>query len=343
VQFGGVLKLQAHSLWNHTNSLVLSPSYYEYCLPTTTYPLAIHHYIAFFIFFAIGFDPNSISLVTLIPILIHIVFWILGATSLALLSFYNWCLVLAGMILIHNNLSVGVKAQPIGNMLPAGAISLTWVNYYIYCLYYNGSACIRNDWFGTKARGFVFWSLFNCILSFSLVYIIAIGYSRRTWISQQVVPTFARKDGFLLYMDASTSTVTLKKHEPHWIKVLRSIPASSPSLPLLVRGYFYALWSLTVFLVMDFMLGETSFVYKWVHPYLGVGAGDAGLNWYASVSGFDEETGSPKDSPKVARARSASSASASTSVAVPTSVVAMTSVTTSTQAVDGAESGRHRE
>jgi hypothetical protein len=120
----------------------------------------------------------------------------------------------------------------------------------------------------SEAYGFLFFSLLFCIMSFTVVYTYAVYHTRRTWIKESTTPEFARKEGFQLTVDSQRGgTVTLKTFEPHWIKVLRSIPPKS-GLVVLLRGYFYAFYLFGLYIVMDVLIGESSFIYKWLMPWL---------------------------------------------------------------------------
>ncbi|KAJ3408107.1 hypothetical protein HDV05_005140 [Chytridiales sp. JEL 0842] len=231
------------------------------------FPMAIHHLIAIFIFAAIGFDPNTVSVVTLFPIVVHIIYWILGATSDNLLALYNFCLLIAGCIIFHNNSAVGVRAQAVGNMLPAAGVILTWVNYYIYCMYYHGTMCLKVSLFPSLDYTFRMWSVVYACLSFATLLFIAWNITRPYLVSRRLVPFFAKKEGFQIFVDATGGKIHLRTFEPTWMATLRRIPPSSDAASMF-KAYFYALYLYAVFVLMDYIVGESSYLYKWTMPYI---------------------------------------------------------------------------
>ncbi|KAJ1548115.1 hypothetical protein HK405_004185 [Cladochytrium tenue] len=103
----------------------------------------LHHFFAIIIFLAAYLDINFVSVVSVLPFVLHGYFWIRGAGDYTFLAFYNVVLLSSGVVGLHNNLVCGPLA-PMGSLLPLLVVSLFWTNYYTYCYYYHGTACLTN-------------------------------------------------------------------------------------------------------------------------------------------------------------------------------------------------------
>ncbi|KAI8608817.1 hypothetical protein BC830DRAFT_1153677 [Chytriomyces sp. MP71] len=154
-------------------------------------PMAYHHYIALLIFGAYLSNVNALCVLSLLPLLLHSLFWSLGATNFLLLSVYNLCMTLCGIaatILIFAVKSLPDRGEemlpvsslplplvgtiqdtvlstrirpPISYFLPFCSILIASVNYYTYCKWYNGLACDRGYTFSAdRDTNFVYCSTF---------------------------------------------------------------------------------------------------------------------------------------------------------------------------------------
>ncbi|KAI8822958.1 uncharacterized protein EV422DRAFT_522828 [Fimicolochytrium jonesii] len=111
----------------------------------TEFPnMAVHHIVAIAIFLGALSDFGSLSAITLVPFLLHAVFWTLGqGVSFTLLAVYNMgfgCIIL---LLVANNTRPPHRrwfapvAWPVVTM---GGLEVC-VNYVTYCLDYEGVRC----------------------------------------------------------------------------------------------------------------------------------------------------------------------------------------------------------
>ncbi|KAI8854860.1 hypothetical protein BC829DRAFT_428930 [Chytridium lagenaria] len=129
--------LLLHGLW-------FALELYTTSMWTKFTPMAMHHFLALFIFTTIFREANSLSIVTLTPFLAHTLYWALGAIHDPLLYIYNALLWVAGIVGLHNILMISDPAdRPISLVLPLEVMSVVWINYFTYCHSYSGFLCWR--------------------------------------------------------------------------------------------------------------------------------------------------------------------------------------------------------
>ncbi|KAJ3118372.1 hypothetical protein HDU96_002214 [Phlyctochytrium bullatum] len=155
-------------------------------------PMFWHHVLAIVVFSCFFIDNNTLSVVTVIPIIIHGIFWVMGADNLPLLMVYNTILLLAGLITFFNNVAAGPANAPIGNMLGLTAVAISMVNYFTYC---RGTVCIR-DTFDEHLFGPIPHHIFVSGIGGAILVgaIFAAGLRvRDRWSKENYLPPYARK------------------------------------------------------------------------------------------------------------------------------------------------------
>ncbi|KAI8846782.1 hypothetical protein BC829DRAFT_491130 [Chytridium lagenaria] len=130
--------------------LILHAAFYIVELYTTNMwfkftQMAIHHSFALLIFTTIYLEPNSLSVTTLIPFILHALYWTIGASSDPILYTYNFILGMSGMVGLHQLLLVEPIDRPITFALPLQVLGVAWTNYFTYCHSYGGTVCWRPD------------------------------------------------------------------------------------------------------------------------------------------------------------------------------------------------------
>ncbi|KAJ3158342.1 hypothetical protein HK101_001334, partial [Irineochytrium annulatum] len=163
--------------------------------------MAMHHVVAIIIFMLFYFYPGNASVISILPIILHSLYWVTGGTSIPLLGIYNIVLLLAGIIILFGALTAhawecllshpppGTKPPPrkeptkitVSNSsgrdkndptptpprpaetnLGISALALFWVNYVTYCVAYQGGYCPANPMeFGGGGDGAEGWRLKN--------------------------------------------------------------------------------------------------------------------------------------------------------------------------------------
>ena len=100
--------------------------------------MAIHHVVSLLIFHHMYRNPGSVSVTSLIPFLLHHIYWALGAQYDSILYIYNGYFFFLGLFELH-------KKKGMIIFLPIMAIILPLVNYYSYCVIYKGYVCFNKN------------------------------------------------------------------------------------------------------------------------------------------------------------------------------------------------------
>jgi hypothetical protein len=124
---------------------------------TDFHSMAAHHVISLLIFEATLLDPKMICSVSLIPYFIHHAYWALGARYDFLLYLYNIYFFLLGVWAFGKFDSV----------LPLFSVMLPIVNYYSYCVFYDGYMCSSDS---IVTNGIVSFFIFMTTMTMKMLY-----------------------------------------------------------------------------------------------------------------------------------------------------------------------------
>ncbi|KAJ3102751.1 hypothetical protein HDU97_000290 [Phlyctochytrium planicorne] len=158
-------------------------------------PMAFHHWFALIVFSTFMYDSNTFAVITLLPIVIHGSFWVLGADNMELLGVYNMTLLACGVVTFFNNVAVGPKNKPVSNALGLTAMFIAGVNYFTYCHSYRGQNCLPNP-FKEEFLSTVTFKLY--VAEAIIVALVGITYFagmqlNQHWSKTGFVPHYARR------------------------------------------------------------------------------------------------------------------------------------------------------
>ena len=98
---------------------------------TEFHGMALHHLVSIAVFVIMFMQPEMVSATTLVPYLLHHLYWTLGAVHDEILYVYNLYFFCLGLYFCDKcNL-----------ILPTLSILLPTVNYYSFCVFYKGKIC----------------------------------------------------------------------------------------------------------------------------------------------------------------------------------------------------------
>ncbi|ORY49339.1 hypothetical protein BCR33DRAFT_847343 [Rhizoclosmatium globosum] len=165
---------------------------------TTHVPMAIHHVVAFFIFFVYVNDIGTISVATLLPFVLHSTFWVLLSlvntlNYYRLLGAYNVVLVSVGFTCLLNTFTIvpwdslawttypsamasphcihplPLVITPTPHILGFLATLEACVNYYSYCEKDGGTLCVQGGYFVSCVALFTFFCVFAYLCAYLMI------------------------------------------------------------------------------------------------------------------------------------------------------------------------------
>jgi hypothetical protein len=105
--------------------------------------MSVHHILAIVIFLCMFYEPDTICVFSLLPYALHMVYWVTGGENEYLLFFYNIYFFLLGMFMFRH----AQQEKVISIFVPSLSIALPLVNYFSYCVWFDGSFCIDDATF----------------------------------------------------------------------------------------------------------------------------------------------------------------------------------------------------
>ncbi|KAJ3353983.1 hypothetical protein HDU83_005999 [Entophlyctis luteolus] len=176
--------------------------------------VATHHVLAICVCAGLLLEPNAVSVLTAAPFLVHNTFWALNNHSYALLFVYNCALLAAGTFVNATLAALPARESPwrspTARVLLLAILPLCFNNYFMYCYYMSGSACVQYDpldallapAYAVKYpsglgpyRGPLAWTLVFSAVWLALIHTLAAKYRRRCALHPPVVALVASRDG----------------------------------------------------------------------------------------------------------------------------------------------------
>ncbi|KAI8615002.1 hypothetical protein BC830DRAFT_1124718 [Chytriomyces sp. MP71] len=108
--------------------------------------MAMHHVFGIAIVSGEIIYPNSISVLSSIPLFIHNLLWALNSKSLLLVYVYNVSLIIASSFSYFQIIALDPASRPVStSLLHLLCISIFFNNYFFYCYTMEGQLCLRSD------------------------------------------------------------------------------------------------------------------------------------------------------------------------------------------------------
>ncbi|KAJ3402305.1 hypothetical protein HDU80_005200 [Chytriomyces hyalinus] len=190
--------------------------------------MAYHHFASYVVFFGYAKNANDICVVTLLPLVIHCLYWSFfgtttvethSALTMSILALYNVALLFCGSVCfvmffaLENAYSRGrvpitvrrqdgatlkaIMTHPTDLLMPLTCVAIGAVNYSIYCTLHSGSVCGAANVFdadlGTNHR---VWSCILYVIWVSLSSLVGVVLGRSQWFRRLLKGDPRQLEGF---------------------------------------------------------------------------------------------------------------------------------------------------
>ncbi|KAI8608093.1 hypothetical protein BC830DRAFT_1156826 [Chytriomyces sp. MP71] len=167
--------------------------------------VAWHHYFSLLVFFGYASNANILCITTLLPFLIHILYWAFlyedaphNLARIAVLVAYNFSLLFCGSVALAQYFVLStvpllsnrqvVRTLPAGLIMPITSMSIAACNHAVYCVGFGeGVACASEGRFHVVvAVNALLWSAILVGAWALLTCLVAIGIARSRWFGALV-------------------------------------------------------------------------------------------------------------------------------------------------------------
>ncbi|KAJ3219103.1 HEAT repeat-containing protein 6, partial [Chytriomyces hyalinus] len=177
--------------------------------------MAYHHFASYVVFFGYAKNANDICVLTLVPFVIHCIYWsFFGTTTvethtpltLSILVLYNVALLVCGSVsfvmffALENAYSRGrvpvavrkggatlkaIMTHPTDLLMPLTCVAIGAVNYSIYCTMHSGSVCGAAGLFDADlGKNHRVWSCIAYVVWVSLSSLVGVVLGRSQWFGR---------------------------------------------------------------------------------------------------------------------------------------------------------------